>query len=70
LYGTDGNLQFAGGITPSRGHTGANPGKAMVISSILGDEGIDPFNARINPVYGCSIHEQGTDDRKLETGTV
>jgi len=66
LYGTDGDLQFAGGITPSRGHTGTNPGRAAVISAILSDEGVDPLAPRSNPVFGCSLHEEQEGDLKIK----
>lgn len=65
LYDTAGKLQFAGGVTPSRGHAGTNPGRALVISSILGDDGVDPLAPRVNPVYGCSLHSDEPGDRKL-----
>ena len=64
LYDTDGKLQFAGGITPSRGHTGSNPGRAAIISAVVSDEGVDPLAPRINPVFGCSLHEEAEGDRK------
>ena len=64
LYDTDGNLQFAGGITPSRGHTGTNPGRAAVISAVISDAGVDPLAPRINPVFGCSLHEEAEGDLK------
>jgi len=65
LYNTEGALQFAGGITPSRGHMGSNPGRAAVVSSIISDQGIDPLAPRLNPVFGCSLHATNDDDRKL-----
>ncbi|MFK7994996.1 MAG: hypothetical protein AB8B87_12710 [Granulosicoccus sp.] len=65
LYGTDQTLQFAGGITPSRGHMGSNPGRAAVISAIVDDEGVDLLAPRLNPVFGCSLHEEAKGDRKL-----
>lgn len=65
LYSTDGQLQFTGGITPSRGHKGTNPGRAAVYSAILGDKGIDPLAPQLNPVFGCSLHGESADDRKL-----
>lgn len=64
LYGTNAQLQFAGGITPSRGHTGTNPGRTALINAIVTDKGIDPLAPRLNPVFGCSLHEQLPDDRK------
>ena len=65
LYGTNGNLQFQGGITPSRGHTGTNPGRSAIISAILSDDGVDPLAPRINPVFGCSLHTEEDGDRKI-----
>lgn len=65
MYGTSGALQFAGGITPSRGHMGSNPGRAAVVSAIVSDEGIDPLAPRVNPVFGCSLHEESDNDLKL-----
>ena len=35
LYDSQDQLRFAGGITPSRGHTGDNPGRAAVIKALL-----------------------------------
>ncbi|MFK7852551.1 MAG: hypothetical protein AB8B79_00500 [Granulosicoccus sp.] len=70
LYDTDGELQFAGGITPSRGHTGSNPGRAKIISTILSDERVDPLLAGTSPVFGCSVLDQKTHDRKLPLATV
>jgi len=66
LYDTDERLQFAGGITPSRGHVGANGGSAALISAILDDDRVDPLQAVLNPVYGCSLHEQSEGDRKIK----
>ncbi len=68
LYDTDGSLQFAGGITPSRGHTGSNPGRAAIISAIMSDEGVNPLAPRVNPVFGCSLHDEDEDDRKQVEG--
>jgi len=65
LYDTQGALQFAGGITPSRGHTGTNPGRAAIISSIMSDEGVDPLAPRTTPVFGCSLHDEEEGDLKL-----
>ena len=65
LYDTRGELQFAGGITPSRGHTGSNPGRGALISNILSDPGVDPLTPVLNPVFGCGLLESGDDDRKL-----
>ncbi len=65
LYGTNNRLRFAGGITPSRGHSGENPGRSTLISSIMNDAGVDPLAPVLNPVFGCALHEEKHDDRKL-----
>lgn len=62
LYNSSGSLRFAGGITPSRGHTGTNPGRAAIISTILGDAAIDPLAPVINPVFGCGLQDRRDDD--------
>jgi hypothetical protein len=51
LYSPQGDVEFAGGITASRGHAGDNPG-AAAISRILGGA----RSIRRTPVYGCPIH--------------
>ncbi len=53
LYQPSGRLVFSGGITPSRGHEGDNPGRAAVISLVL--QGRSPVNR--TPVYGCPLLE-------------
>lgn len=67
LYGTDSRLRFAGGITPSRGHSGENLGRSTLISSIMNDNGVDPLAPVLNPVFGCSLHEEKEDDRKFQS---
>lgn len=66
LYDTNLQLAFTGGITPSRGHTGTNPGKARIISSILSDSAVDPLKPSLHSVYGCSLHSEEKDDRKIK----
>lgn len=53
LYRPAGQLVFSGGITPSRGHEGDNPGRSAVISLVL--QGRSPVNR--TPVYGCPLLE-------------
>ena len=65
LYDTTGSLRFAGGITPSRGHTGSNRGRATLVSNILSDPGVDPLAPVLNPVFGCGLLESRDDDLKL-----
>ena len=56
LYQPSGQLVFSGGITPSRGHEGDNPGRAAIISLVL--RGRSPVNR--TPVYGCPLLEPPT----------
>jgi hypothetical protein len=51
LYQPDGTLVFKGGITLSRGHAGANPGRTAVIEAIR-----QPDKTGIaTPVFGCAL---------------
>ena len=51
LYGSDGWLLFAGGITLSRGHSGDNPGRTA-ITTLLNRGSTE---ASTTPVFGCSL---------------
>ncbi|WP_145105606.1 hypothetical protein [Botrimarina mediterranea] len=55
LYSPEGPAVFYGGITPSRGHEGANDGLTAVIDAINGR----PTARRRHPVYGCPIFRSG-----------
>lgn len=51
LYQPSGQLVFTGGITPSRGHEGDNPGRSAIVSLVLqGRSFVDH-----TPVYGCPL---------------
>ena len=50
LYGTDGRLRFAGGITGSRGHEGDNDGADAVARAVTGGSGLSG-----GPVFGCRL---------------
>lgn len=56
LYGSDGALQFAGGITLARGHEGDSPGAARIAELI--EQGHTENAAA--PVFGCPLHDQET----------
>lgn len=58
LYGRDGKLQFAGGITGSRGHLGDNAGLETVLKLILNDR--SGADQRAASVFGCALFEQCT----------
>jgi hypothetical protein len=51
LYGSDGRLLFAGGITLSRGHSGDNPGRTAITSFINRGSA----EQSMTPVFGCSL---------------
>ena len=54
LYGTDGALQFAGGITLARGHEGDSPGAAR-IAELVEKGHTERTDA---PVFGCPLHDE------------
>ena len=53
LYQPSGQLVFSGGITPSRGHEGDNPGRSAIISLVLRGRSL----VNRTPVYGCPLLE-------------
>ena len=53
LYDADGRLQFTGGITASRGHSGDNLGRSTILA-LLQDR---PVQRHWTSVFGCSLHE-------------
>jgi hypothetical protein len=61
LYGPDGRLEFRGGITGARGHSGGNAGRTAVIACVTGGS---PALARA-PVFGCAL-----DSAVARVGTV
>lgn len=62
LYDTSGHLRYSGGITPARGHRGANRGSGMILS-LLNDR-VSTGNQL--PVYGCAMFCEKQSGR--ETG--
>lgn len=56
IYRSSGELHFSGGLTPSRGHLGAGPGRDALRSILTSTSG----PARSAPVFGCPIFN--TDD--------
>jgi hypothetical protein len=51
LYGTDGALQFSGGITTGRGHHGDNAGRSAIEALLTGHAPASPRT----PVFGCQL---------------
>ncbi len=56
IFGRDGQLQFSGGITASRGHLGSNAGERSVIAAIKAE----PVEYRNTPVYGCAFTKRNS----------
>jgi len=52
LYGTDGRLKFAGGITASRGHEGDSPGADRIVSLLM----TGSAELATAPVFGCPLN--------------
>ena len=59
LFGSDGQLMFDGGITPSRGHEGDSPGRSALTDLILRGSA----DCSHSPVFGCSLLDQSTADK-------
>jgi hypothetical protein len=57
LYGTDGRLRFAGGVTPARGHEGASFGADAIAAAVLdaAPAATGTAHAATSPVFGCSL---------------
>jgi len=53
LYSAAGDLQFSGGITASRGHSGDNLGQSAIISLVTMGSAVTHHTS----VYGCSLHD-------------
>jgi hypothetical protein len=53
LYDANGKLQFNGGITASRGHSGDNAGRRAIVSLV--NTGAAETTA--TSVFGCSLHD-------------
>jgi hypothetical protein len=54
LYGTDGHLEFSGGITASRGHEGDSVGEERIEQLLAGG----PVALSTAPVFGCGLEER------------
>jgi len=53
FYDTAGRLEFAGGLTPGRGHEGDNAGEAAVEALVLGARTASVVTG--SPVFGCAF---------------
>lgn len=59
LYGADGRLLFAGGLTASRGHRGESLGRDSLLALL--NHGTPP--AAATPVFGCELFGRGDEGR-------
>ena len=59
LYDGTGQLQYSGGITAGRGHSGDNPGLQAITAALHGQ----PVIRRDYPVYGCPISGLSADQK-------
>jgi hypothetical protein len=65
LYGADGRLLFAGGITESRGHSGDNAGESAIQAMVLSPALQGRPEEAVTPVYGCPLFsEQAASPKK------
>lgn len=55
LYDSAGRLQFKGGITASRGHSGDNAGRSVITALLQGDALPAKAFPVTTPVFGCSL---------------
>jgi hypothetical protein len=53
LYSAAGRLLFSGGVTPSRGHAGDNPGRRAIVSLLRGR----PDGTCGSEIFGCPVFE-------------
>jgi hypothetical protein len=57
LYNADGQLQFSGGITASRGHSGDNDGRSAIVSFLT--EGAAERKETLT--FGCSLYDTNSE---------
>jgi hypothetical protein len=55
LFGANGKLIFAGGITASRGHEGDNPGADAMLKALGESRRNKVSTTTATPVFGCSL---------------
>lgn len=66
-YTKDGELGFAGGITPSRGHEGVNPGRDA-LSQFLADGRAPASEVPTWKVFGCSLFDAKEHEKMKHDG--
>ena len=62
FYDTDGKLQFSGGITASRGHSGDNVGRSTITALLFNGKSA----AKSTPVFGCYL---GNPETRAKNGS-
>jgi hypothetical protein len=58
LFDSEGKILFHGGITPSRGTVGDNPGLQAALARVDGRNRAS-FAAETAPTFGCALYSQG-----------
>ena len=61
LFGVDGRLLFSGGITPSRGHAGANVGENSILALLNEQASIRTETV----VFGCPLADRAQTGAKI-----
>jgi len=64
LYSPKGQLLFAGGITPDRGHVGDSPGRERIVSLVKTGKA----DAKDSLVFGCALGAKICPPRPKQTG--
>ena len=62
FYDADGTLQFSGGITASRGHSGDNAGRSTITALLFNGKSA----VRSTPVFGCYL---GNPETRAKNGS-
>ena len=62
LYDKDGKLQYDGGITSARGHSGDNVGRRS-LTALLNGEAVSSAEMATVRVFGCSLWNEDLKDR-------
>ena len=59
LYSAEGDLQFAGGLTATRGHEGGSIGRDRILALVSGR----PVEQDVSAIFGCSVTRRSGSPR-------
>lgn len=68
MYDADGRLQFSGGLTPARGHSGDSVGRDTILSLSRSGRSTPVIKSQCSCVFGCPLFENATPTRELFRG--